>query len=92
MNFNLLYYRLHATEKILVMINEAVTLVQQQLIEHALDHIKVLRRFRMLKQLSQYQAQIIGKIPNLQSDDPNDFDNFLETVRNEINTIINPNS
>ena len=38
-----------------------------------LDKIKLMRRFRMLKQLSEYEAQIIDKINNLKVDNVNDY-------------------
>lgn len=44
-----------------------------ELFESATDPVIRRRRFRMLRQLSTYESQIIGKIQNLHSDNAKDF-------------------
>lgn len=44
-----------------------------ELFENATDPVIRLRRFRMLRQLSIYEGQIIDKIQNLHSDNAKDF-------------------
>jgi hypothetical protein len=45
----------------------------QELFENATDPVMRQRRFRMLRQLSTYESQIIGKIQNLHTDNTKDF-------------------
>ena len=61
--------------------------LRQEQIEHAADPIIRMRRFRMLRQLCDYESQVIKKIYQFQTDDMSDLiDNpFL----GEISQIIN---
>jgi hypothetical protein len=58
-----------------------------ELIGRASDPTILRRRFRMLHQLSLYESQIIKKIENLQTDDPQDFlrGNYL---KNEMHSVM----
>jgi hypothetical protein len=60
----------------------------QELVEHATDPVIRSRRFRMLKQLSLYESQIINKIATLKTDNIQDF--FCENhLVSELNHIVN---
>lgn len=92
MAVNNLYYRLWITQEFMSQMQKAMSVIQQELVANALDSVKVKRRFRMLKQLGEYQTQILDKIPALVSDDAQDFHDFLDQTNNEISVIINRNS
>jgi hypothetical protein len=61
----------------------------QELITRATDPVIRMRRFRMLRQLSHYESQIIKKIENLQTDDSYDFVFYRNSLRHETNQIVN---
>ena len=57
------------------------------LIIYATDPIVVKRRFRMLRQLSRYEAQILNKIYSFDSEDINDFS--INHIKHELSYVIN---
>jgi len=52
------------------------------------DRVRSMRRFRMLRQLSEFEAQIIDKIYNLQVDDVNDYLDQSIVFVNEIGAVV----
>lgn len=44
-----------------------------ELVENATDPTIVMRRIRMLENLAEYQAQMLKKIQDFETDDPNDY-------------------
>jgi hypothetical protein len=61
----------------------------QELITRATDPVIRMRRFRMLRQLSIYESQIIKKIENLETDDSYDFVFYRAALEHEVNLIVN---
>ena len=61
----------------------------QELVTRATDPVIRMRRFRMLRQLSLYESQIIKKIENLQTDNSYDFVFYKSTLEYEVNLIVN---
>lgn len=92
MVINNLYHRLFVTQQLVALLQNQMQNLQQDLIANALDPIKVKRRFRMMKQLSLYQAQLLDKIPNFHSDDAKDFQRFMDHVSREVFTIVHRSS
>lgn len=64
--------------------------LMNDLVKHATQPVVVMRRYRMLSQLCDYESQIIQKIYNLETDDPLDF--LKTTYEEEIVKIVNANS
>jgi len=61
----------------------------QELVARATDPVIRMRRFRMLRQLSLYESQIIKKIENLETDDSYDFVFYSNSLEHEANLIVN---
>lgn len=57
------------------------------LIIYATDPVVVKRRFRMLRQLSLYEAQILNKIYSFDSENINDFS--IDHIKHELSYVIN---
>jgi len=92
MQIDFLYCRLKFTVSVLELIHKANDGLQTDLITHALDTVKVQRRFRMLSQLGIYQQQIFAKIPNWHIESADDLQWCLGQVQKEIDVIINQSS
>lgn len=56
------------------------------------DPIILMRRFRILSQLSYYESELINKIYNFEITSLDDFVDNFKIIRGEINTIIDRNS
>lgn len=70
------FYKLKLVQDIIVMAAEARTKLFEELLVHALDPTIKMRRFRMLRQLSQFESQMIEKIWRFETDDPRDLYQF----------------
>jgi len=53
------------------------------------DPVVVQRRFRMLGQLAEYEAQMIQKIADFESEDANDFSFTTTSLRKELYALCN---
>lgn len=74
MSINLTFYKSRLLLQFLEDTAQARKKLLEELVVNASDPIIFKRRFRMLKQLSHYESQIIEKINNFDSDNPDDFD------------------
>lgn len=92
MTVNNLYYKIWLCQEFVSRVQKTQNIIQQELVANALDSVKVKRRFRMLRQLSEYQTQILGKIPALSSNDDRDFHDFLAKINQEISIIVDRSS
>lgn len=63
--------------------------LMNDLVKHATDSVIRMRRFRMLSQLCEYEAQVIQKIYNLETDNPLDF--FNPAYEEELSKFTNVN-
>lgn len=61
-----------------------------ELVDNATDPTILLRRYRMISQLCDYEGQVVNKIYNLKSNDINEF--FMREYINELEIIINKNA
>ena len=68
-----LFFRIKLLKDFLSCSEKLKNKLLQELIEHATDPVIRSRRFRMLKQLSLYESQIINKIDTLKTDNVQDF-------------------
>ena len=83
------YFRIKLLQQFLNATDRARQQLTASLIDHATDPVIVMRRFRMIKQLAEYEAQIVTKIQNFDTDDVLDFD---PVILNEIKFITNYSS
>lgn len=74
MSVNLTFYKSRLLSQFLEDTAQARKKLLEELVVNASDPIIFKRRFHMLKQLSHYESQIIEKIYNFDSDNPDDFD------------------
>lgn len=69
MTVNIDFYKLKLVQDIIQSIADARSTLLDELLIHASDPTIKMRRFRMLKQLSQFESQIIEKIWLFETDD-----------------------
>jgi hypothetical protein len=87
MQLNITILKLNLTKQALDQFFLARQSLLDDLIVYATDPTMVKRRFRMLKQLSLYESQILNKIHSFDSEDINDFS--IEHIKYELNHVIN---
>jgi len=77
------FYKLKLVQDTVQLVADARTKLLEELLIQASDPTVKMRRFRMLKQLSQFESQIIEKIWRFESDDHQDLIriNLLEEIR-----------
>jgi hypothetical protein len=80
------FYKLKLVQDTVQSVADARTKLLEELVIHASDPTIKMRRFRMLKQLSQFESQIIEKIWRFETDDYQDLlqVNFLEEIRSVV--------
>lgn len=86
------YHRLKFSIQVSELINSTSDKIKSELILHALDHILVTRRLRMLSQLGQYQQQIFKKIPAWRIQSVDDLKFCMQQVERELHIIIDRSS
>lgn len=86
MTINFDFYKLKLVQDTVQSVADARTKLLEELVIHASDPTIKMRRFRMLKQLSQFESQIIEKIWRFETDDYQDLlqVNFLEEIRSVV--------
>ena len=83
------YFKLKMLEDLLAGTAQA----RQELLKNVVDignfdQIRLMRRFRMLRQLSEFEAQIIDKIYNLKVNDVEDYLDQRTAFISEITTVV----
>lgn len=73
MTINFDFYKLKLVQDTVQLVADARTKLLEELIIHASDPTIKMRRFRMLKQLSQFESQMIEKIWRFETDDHRDL-------------------
>ena len=73
MTINFDFYKLKLVQDTVQLVADARTKLLEELLIHASDPTIKMRRFRMLKQLSQFESQIIEKIWRFETDDHRDL-------------------
>jgi hypothetical protein len=73
MKSGLEYFRIKLLQQFLSAVNDSRQSLLSDLVNKATDPVIVMRRFRMLQQLADYEAQIVAKIQNFDTDDCLDF-------------------
>ena len=73
MTINFDFYKLKLVQDTVQLVADARTKLLEELLIHASDPTIKMRRFRMLKQLSQFESQIIEKIWKFETDDHRDL-------------------
>lgn len=68
-----IFYRILMLKEFLAEVQQAKQSVLDDLEIKATDPIIFKRRFRMLRQLAEFESIVISKIYNLETDDPQDF-------------------
>lgn len=92
MQQDFLYDRLRFTRAVNDLFRKTLQNLEDELIEHALDEIKVKRRYRMISQVCRYQDQIFRKIPRFTIESRLDLDQCLQQIHNEISILVAKNS
>ena len=77
MPFNIDFYKICLIQEFLSNSTSLKRDLLDTLIINGTDPIIRMRRMRMLTQLSEYESQILKKIQNFTTDDPNDLNSFL---------------
>ena len=80
------FLRLRLLKKFLTHSTSCKNTLLEELVSRASDPMIRMRRFRMLRQLCQYESQIIEKIEMLSTDNVNDF--LLESFEQEIEFVV----
>jgi hypothetical protein len=83
-----LFLRINLLRKFLAQSGKLKNNILQELVTHATDPVIRMRRFRMLSQLSLYESQIIKKIENLQTDNPEDFVSSEQLLNSDMHLVI----
>lgn len=73
MTINFDFYKLKLVQDTVQLVADARTKLLEELIIHASDPTIKMRRFRMLKQLSQFESQMIEKIWRFETDNHRDL-------------------
>jgi hypothetical protein len=73
MKSGLEYFRIKLLQQFLSAVNDSRQSLLSDLANKATDPVIVMRRFRMLQQLADYEAQIVAKIQTFDTDDYLDF-------------------
>jgi hypothetical protein len=81
-----IFLRLRLLKKFLTHSTNLKNTLLQELVSQASDPMIRMRRFRMLRQLCQYESQIIKKIEILQTDNVSDF--LLKSFEHEIEAVV----
>ena len=68
------FYRFRLLKQLLAETSKHKDVLLNELINNGTNHTVVTRRFRMIKELCEFEAQIIQKIYQFETTDPNDFD------------------
>ena len=86
MTINFDFYKLKLVQDTVQLVADARTKLLEELLIHASDPTIKMRRFRMLKQLSQFESQIIEKIWKFETDDHRDLlqIKLLDEIRSEV--------
>jgi hypothetical protein len=90
MTLNTTVLKLNLTQQVLTECFLARQSLLDDLIIYATDLVIVKRRYRMLRQLSLYEAQILNKIYNFESNDIEDFS--IRNIKQELSHVINKSS
>lgn len=76
------YFRIKLLQQFLEATARSRSGLLTDLVNKATDPVIVMRRFRMLRQLAEYESQIVAKIQNFDTDDILDFSSdFLYEIR-----------
>jgi hypothetical protein len=67
------YFRIKLLQQFLEATARSRSGLLTDLVNKATDPVIVMRRFRMLRQLAEYESQIVAKIQNFDTDDILDF-------------------
>lgn len=86
MTVNFDFYKLKLVQDTVQLVADARSKLLDELLIHASDPIIKMRRFRMLKQLSQVESQIIEKIWRFETDDHQDL--LQINLQDEIQSVV----
>lgn len=78
--------------KISTYIAEKRKIVLRDLVAYTADTVRYSRRMRTLKQLAQYEHDLLVKIQNFETDEINDFENAINFIKFEIESVIDTNA
>ena len=86
MTINFDFYKLKLVQDTVQLVADARTKLLEELIIHASDPTIKMRRFRILKQLSQFESQMIEKIWRFETDNHRDLlqIKLLEEIRSVV--------
>jgi hypothetical protein len=70
---NIKFYKIRLLKEFLQHTSQSRDKLFEELVNNATDPVIYKRRFRMLQHLDQYESQIIKKIYDFETDDPNDL-------------------
>jgi hypothetical protein len=83
------FYKTRLIYKISNLIIEKRTKLLQDLVAYTNDPVRYARRIQMLKQLSQYEYDLLSKIDNFESQDTFDFEYALKNITQDVLSITN---
>lgn len=87
MSANIKLFKIKLIQNFLSASSEIRNQLLDELIIYATDPIKHMRRIRMLAQLSDYESQIVKKIENFTTDNPDDLN--LSFLQFELQNVCN---
>lgn len=83
MKSNIKFYKLKLIKEFNEECEKSRQTLLDEMITYATDPIVYTRRMRMIQQLTEYQAQILKKIQNFETDDITDFENITRRWRHD---------
>jgi predicted component of type VI protein secretion system len=86
------FLKLSAAEDFLAAANKKRFFLLQDLIDNATDDVIVMRRFRMLAQLSEFEGQALKKIYQFDTTDPKDYHQGLNQLLGELESVSSKNA
>jgi hypothetical protein len=76
MTDSILFYKLKLIKKLLESTQRIRSQLFDELVTNATDPVVYKRRYRMLRHLNIYEAQLLQKIQNFETEDVNDLNDF----------------
>lgn len=86
------FYKTKLIFKMSTYIADKRKIVLRDLVAYTADPVRSSRRMRTLKQLAQYEHDMLVKIQNFETDETNDVENAIDFIKFEIDSVIDSNA
>jgi len=86
------FYKTKLIFKMLTYIANKRKIVLRDLVAYTADPVRSSRRMRTLKQLAQYEYDLVVKIQNFETAEASDFETAVNFIKFEIDSVIDSNA